>query len=620
MNAKLSLPVKRAAAVLVSVGFAASGWTLAHPRAPGVIPASSRGVASASAATVPQAPADPRALPARRWRAGDSFVYKVDAARVIKLGAPLDREIDIKLAGTLAITVVGAEAGSLQLRADLRAARYEQKPGADHDPKAELASPFYFTASRAGALGSFHFPRRMSAEARGILKGLAASLQLVSSPRPQTTWQTVEQDVSGEYEAAYTRGEAGVHKVKTRYLRGRGAKGLVPRNDGEYAVQSSNELVVDDSGWPRSAAEDETLNIELGGSKVRAVNKATAKLITIERRLDLIGAMNDAEVESEAVSEAAAFAGSRVQADRGLVGGRTFQVIAADFTSPDADARSHARARLSALMRLDPSAVGATEDAILHGGFDPLTKSRMAAALGSAGTPESQTALMAILETRGASVPARVDASAVLGLEEEPSPEAQASLRKAMGSSDKEVATTATLALGNTVRTVNAAAGDSSDAVATLIALLQSAADDSQRILCLQALGNTGDARALAAIGPYLTSADTTLRAVATGALKFMVGATADAAIMAAFGDKEIEVRRAAVGTVAFRPIAAVLAALDHLLRTDPEEAIRLAIVNALNVRLHDDPSIADALGWAAANDASEKVRKLAKQVLGQAT
>ena len=343
----------------------------------------------------------------------------------------------------------------------------------------------------------------------------------------------------------YTRGEAGVHKVKSKYLRGRGAKGLVPRNDGEYAVQSSNDLVVDGSGWPRSVAEDEALNIELGASKVRAVNKATAKLLAIESRLELVGTMNDAEVESEAVSEAAAFAGSRVQADRGLVGGRTFQVIAADFTSPEADGSSHARARLSALMRLDPSAVGAT---------------------------------------------------------------------------DKEVATTATLALGNTVRTVNAAAGDSSDAVAALLALLQSATDDSQRILCLQALGNTGDARALAAIGPYLTSADTTLRAAATGALKFMVGATADAAIMAAFADKELEVRRAAVGTVALQPIAAVLAALDHLLRTEPEEAIRLAIVNALNMKLHDDKSIADLLGWAAASDPSEKVRELAKQVLGQAT
>ena len=185
--------MKCAAAVFVSVGLAAGGWTARHRRAPGVVLASSRGAASASAATVPRAPADPRALPTRRWRAGDSFVYEVDTARVIKIGAPMDREIDLKLAGTLAITVIGAEAGALQLRADLRSARYEQKPRADHDPKAELARPFYFTASRAGAFGSFHFPRGMSAEARGILKGLAASLQLVISPLPQSTWQTVEQ-------------------------------------------------------------------------------------------------------------------------------------------------------------------------------------------------------------------------------------------------------------------------------------------------------------------------------------------------------------------------------------------------------------------------------------------
>jgi hypothetical protein len=117
---------------------------------------------------------------------------------------------------------------------------------------------------------------------------------------------------------------------------------------------------------------------------------------------------------------------------------------------------------------------------------------------------------------------------------------------------------------------------------------------------------------------PYLTSPDTTLRATATAALKFMVGSAADAAVTRAFGDREIEVRRAAVHTVPFRAVTPVLPALGNLLRAEPEEAIRLAIVNALNMRMREEPAARELITWAAESDPAEKVRKLAQQVLAQ--
>lgn len=344
MSNERSLGMKWIAAALAVTGMAAGGW--AYARHTTSVAAAAPRAAAASAPASLDTEATPRSRSTRRWQLGDSFVYAVDAARTITMGAPLDHRIDLKLAGALALTVIGVNGDEVRVRADLRQARYEQTPKPPRDPAAELARPFYFTASRAGAFGAYAFPRGMSAEARGLLKGLATSLQVVITGAYE--WQTVEQDVSGEYEARYERAGSSIHKAKTRYLRGRSGKGLVPRSDGEYQVRSSNEIDLDDSGWPRSAVEDESLHIKLGEAGVGAVNKATSRLVAVERRLDLAGAADDPNVEPESVSEAAAFALASVQADRALVGGRSFKQITAELTSNDADARSHARAHVGA--------------------------------------------------------------------------------------------------------------------------------------------------------------------------------------------------------------------------------------------------------------------------------
>lgn len=53
-----------------------------------------------------------------------------------------------------------------------------------------------------------------------------------------------------------------------------------------------------------------------------------------------------------------------------------------------------------------------------------------------------------------------------------------------------------------------------------------------------------------------------------------------------------------------------------HVRRGLGHVTVRLAIVNAMNMKRHDDPSIDEAHAWAAENDPSSQVKDLAQQVL----
>mgnify|MGYP000662143986 CR=1 FL=1 len=74
--------------------------------------------------------------------------------------------------------------------------------------------------------------------------------------------------------------------------------------------------------------------------------------------------------------------------------------------------------------------------------------------------------------------------------------------------------------------------------------------------------------------------------------------------------------RKAAVHSIAFRPIAGVLEAVDALLKSEPEVAIRTEILKGFNVKLTEDATIIDLVTWAMDNDPSSVVRAYAQQIV----
>jgi HEAT repeat protein len=544
--------------------------------------------------------------------------------------APMDRSLQEQLrstsAGKLALTVVAVDASGVRLRGELREPSYEQKPGASSELARGLARPFYFTVSPSGEMGSFSFARELPIEVRSQLKELATSLQLVAPPDHGEAWRTTEQDVSGEYEVAYAVKEGRVHKTKAQLLRTRVPGGLAPLpGEASYSVKSSADFHLDPSGWPSAAASTDSVDMTLGGIRMASRSATSATLVARESHPELVGASCGApDCEPEAASDAAYAARARASADRNLVDGKTFSQLHGDLSSQDVRARNQTQARLRALFRTDPRAVEEARVALLGGKLGVEEGKRITAALGGADTPEAQRALTSVLRSADVAPLRKMDAAIALGQTKHPTEDTVAALKEAMASQEKVVSSTSALAAGAVVRILNEAQGNSQDIVQMLSEKLAQATSDGERALYLKALGNTGDDRALPAIQPFFTHDSVELRAIAVYSLRFLRGTPAEQFLLEAIEVNVPQIRDAAVHALADRPLAPVFsAALEALSKTEPEESVRITLLNTLQMRLEQpgDEELARAiLTWCASSDPSPRVQTFAKEILGEQT
>jgi HEAT repeat protein len=603
-------------ALLAALAAGTVAWRRAHT--PPVIAQTAQAAQTAKTAPV-LAPGGAEALPARRWKEGESFVYEVRAARKVEAaseGQAARVLFDATLDATLELTVVGRDAHAVQLRGQLGKPRFSKGSPQSQDIEAKLQAPFYFEAQPSGAFGAFSFPKGSPAEVVGLLRGIVQSFQLTAPPAALAVWQVTEQDSTGEYQATYTRQAGGVHKSKDAYLRARGVGGLVPL-PGEYAVKSSVDMAIDESGWPVSVHEVETLDVAMQKSPLRSTSRTMARRLHVEVKPALVAAVDRRDLETEAQSDAEAFARARKNATQSLVAGRKYRDIAASLGAGESSARNDAMVALSALFRLEPGAADEARDDVLKGQLDDRSVTRTTAALGHAGTPEAQRALAAIIASPDADSSRAAHSLTALGLSKNQLPENESALRAAMKSPSDEVASAATLALGNSIRVRNDEhAGDTASTLQTLTDGLAQAATIEQERLYLLALGNTGDPRALDVLEPYLASPEVELRIAATSALRFIPGERAEKDLVASTADPVHLVRRAAVEAAPFRPVSLLLATLEQLLQTDPDASVRIAIITALHAKAGEDPSALDAIRWAEQHDPLAKVRAIATRYL----
>jgi HEAT repeat protein len=562
-----------------------------------------------------------RTAPGRQWSAGTTYVYEIASTRTITLHGDngAGQSTTLGLAGRLSISVVGPRDDGILLRLAVDATRPDGGAAlATLAGATRLSAAFYAVAEPTGELASLSFPRGLGGADRAMLKALASTLQLVVPDPAAAAWRTTEQDASGEYEAAYSATGAAIHKTKERFVRARGAHGLAPIEDpSTYRVVSSNDFELDASGWPRTVSEDETLTVTASAMEIAASSATRAHLAAIEQAPDLlrIAAAEQASLAPEPEVDREGFASAKRRADEGLVDGAGYPALLADLASSDVKLRNRTMARLAALFRIQPDEAARAAASIVRGELGGDATKRLIGALGGAGTGEAQHALSAVLAADPLPPETRSDAAAALGMTRAPTDDAARALARAARTADAAVASSATLGLGNLVKRMTEASGDPSELLAMLIERLQGAADDAERVLCLDALGNTGDARALPAIAPYLDHGDAGVRAAAVAALRFLAGV--DDRLVAALQDGAPVVRRAAAGALAYRAITPLLPLVTLVLQHDVDVETRLAVVMALVLRKRQEPRLADLLAWAAEHDPAAEVRSAARRALG---
>lgn len=530
-------------------------------------------------------------LAGRAFALGESFVYEVDTSRDVSTGG-----FTSHLHAELALTVVGEAAdGAHVVRGDLRGSRYEQTPAEDID--ADLREPFFFTVLPDGKVQSFRFPRGLSNTAAAQQRELAFTLQLATpgdEAPAEPAWRTVERDSTGDYDASYTRDGGAIHKVKVAYLPMNGS-GAVMAGIDRITLDSSSDIALGEGSWPQTVTETETTTAVSGKLQVVAHKSSTARLVRVEERPALVGSMDEVDLVDEAVIDAKGRALARLQADQGLVAGRSFEQLAGELRAEDAKVHNPAILAMAALVRLDPSAAAAARAEIAGGRSDMDAKKRLAAAMGSAGTPEAQRELIGLIDpSLAASVPV-IPVLAALALTKAPTAETATALLAAMGSENAAIAATATLATGAVVRAMTlSGTGDTTAALDALTQKLARAETTSAKELSLKALGNTGHPRALAAIEPFLGSEDVTLRAVATHGMRFMAGDLADRAVIAGLADADDGVQAAAADTLRYRSIDGVLPAVEAWLAASPSKTARTAALRGLKAQKTELTRLAD--------------------------
>ena len=540
----------------------------------------------------------------RDLRLGRSFTYDVKASRMLGTGEVA------KLDGRLVLTVVGAAEGGAAVRAELVS-------GANADG---LATPFFFVLQPNGAVGSFGFAKAMPGEARRVLRSVVSSLQIVVAAQP--AWEAHEADVAGELVASYTRSGNEIEKLVTRYERIRTPNGLVTPSEigGTYETRGGSHVELDASGWPSVDDENVTVTATFEAMKLAMTGKTDAHLVAQGIDRTHVGSYDAARAgfdpDVDALAEGAALA--QRNADANLVAGATLPALIGDLDG-DVRGRSRAVAKMGALLRTSPEAVRDARHTLLAKGTPERTANALASALGKTGTPEAQDALADAMKSADTAASTKNEAAISLGLTEKPTTEAKDALAKGAKSADPELAETSSLALGNLARAAQGTP-DGDDAVAMLLARLEASTSPAEKALALDALGNSGDPRAVDAILASVGDASSVVRGAAIRALRFVKDERAVNALVAGALDPDASVRMGALAAIGQQSVGPFLQVLGHVVTNDADVNVRLLAVRVLARSVNLGGDIESVLATVAAKDADEKVRDAAAQALSKPT
>ncbi|MCP3137105.1 HEAT repeat domain-containing protein [Pyxidicoccus xibeiensis] len=520
--------------------------------------------------------------------------------------------------GTLDLTYAGAEGGQQLFQGRVVLTRVEMERGGTQvlGPDAQqllrvmLERPVYVAQDTRGRVLAVHFPPTVDTTGRRFVRALLAATQFVAEDG--STWSTEESDTTGDFESEYRAGGSTNTYVKTkrRYLRS-AAPGTPPRLKGHLA------FTLFEDGHVKEAAGSDVMEVSGTG---RLETRVALTGVGVDRQPlslgDFQAVRSTLKTERLAVAEPAE--ASTPAGDRQLVGGATSAELLrllARATQPHA--RDATRARLAALFRLEPAELERATRMVRQGTASPELAGQLLEALGSAGTPESQRALVSVLEEARVRAELRTQAARVASRVQTPTLALAAALELALdGARDEEVKNAAALAVGAVVKGLEPMEpARSRELLEGVLKRCQARSVDP--VVCLKTLANAGSPRGLAYAKSSLLHPSTKVRDAAMDALRTIPGAEADALLdEVLLGDPSPRVRTQAVAAMSHRVAGPHMKALSTALRLDSSAQVRMEVVRLLGgLKTVDELAVA-LLRDVAENDVSEEVRRLAASML----
>ncbi len=513
----------------------------------------------------------------------------------------------------------------------------------------EAADEVLVIASPVGRISEIWFPKGMGTGARNLTKGLILQATLVLPETEAAGWEAREEDTSGEYVARYTlerncrsdgRVYARVTREKDRYTRLFFAQLEAVANAAmkcNVTTRGKTQGLFDvEQGSWKGVEVDEQLRVE-GVEFAQDVQVASRATLFLSSRTHEEAVSRQAAARMEELKKGGERSGpagpegalaiareAQEERWRELVKGATVDGLLLDLARfqgqgmPESREAYEAWEKLSILFRLDDKAVARVLLLRTNGAVSTEVQEAVAGALGSAGTPPAQEALMEILSSAGTAETVRDSAMAALSLVARPTQGSEDFLRrKAQGAEDAMETRQSLVGLGAYARSVSQEdPGRSSGIIAFLLESEKRSQGAEWKRSVLDALGNAGARETLEVVTRYLGDADEGTRASAASALRFVEDASVEDRLAKVLdADSSSMVRAAAAHALGYRSGARVEEILTGASRHADEQVRRCAIEYFARY-VGDDERAREVVTRMSVEDPSPELRSLALDVL----
>jgi len=561
---------------------------------------------------------------------------------------------DFDLLGTLSIAPVTTAPDSTTLFASIADAKIvSREPGGQTELDkiaAELRSAGCFLTLAGGRIVGYRWPRGMSATAANVYRSIGAGLQFARAANGSQRYTAEEYDGTGRYVAEYAAdAEQGVwHKRKLKYvdlLTIKGTSTDSPLRIVPAVVSSQGTVALSPEGRPEIIAAEDEVDVKGAQAPVHARTVFSLRGEPGAPRRQAARDWNALVASTQPVAADEAYdTGTLLKAlDKARINGMTFAEVLARLDqlakgrgsataqgpingkalSPDQQATGEHSVQedqrlfeaLAAIYRQDPQAIGLAMSKIRA--RSPIANV-LVDAMGAAGTPAAQTALVELMNSKSLDAPTRARAGTTLARTSNPEDASIDALKALLV--DHPFKAKALFGLGTYSRRLRDAghAEQARELGEFLVARLPSANSEHAVLTVLRAIANSGYAGALPHLTRYLGDERPLVRGTALRALQSMRDPKVDGILASGLtSDPSGDVRVSALDAAKNRdPSDAMAQALAAVAASEPDTHVRYRAVELMGDWLTRRPDLRPTLEQIAQNDEEPRVRLLARNAL----
>ena len=562
---------------------------------------------------------------------GDQVVTSTDEELSLPFHGVLNMQILQREGDAITVVVQGTE-----VRASLPADADERGVVAAQSYCDGLTTWFLVTIDTRGTVSGYAFQEGLAPRQRNLARSIVAAFFHTIPATPGASWVATELDTTGEYTADYRlvktdHNRTEIERVKRSYSSmgpAIGARTALPEhtlsghstarfdlNTGWLAAVSVEEsMTMDITDFPSRVHLGVTARFEIADSKWRGVHLEKSQwppFVSACGAGENISSSSEAEEREHWRAKTANLSLEELLAEiRAL--------IEADKMRDQAFYSQWET--LAWKLALDPGAVAATEQLLLHGGVDERTGSMLLSALGKAGSTEAQATLLSVYGERGLGDDWRESAAFSMFQLAKPSTDVlQTVSNQVRDLRDVGRLDAANLLLLGTIAPRNTSPlANGKTAMAELVSFERRARDIGATSLWLDALGNAAVPEVAPLASRYLADGDPSIRESAVVALdRSAAPGVTPTLIQIAKRDSSRNVRLRAIEALGKRGSERGRETLRRLAMKASHPDLRIAAIQAMAARGSLEARDRKVLEELARGDAVKEVREGARRALG---